>query len=73
MWLLSVRDAVWLWGAMFGALVLVVLTGLPTWAAAVLGAIAGGILASLLLGGAAARADDWLSTPQTGRIGRRRR
>lgn len=73
MWLLTVRDAVWLWGAMFGALVLIVLTGLPTLVAAALGAIAGGVLASLVLGGVAARADEFLSTPQTGRIGRRRR
>ena len=66
---MDVRTALWLYGAILGAVLLAALTGLPTWVALLLGAVAGGGVATALLGSLADRADAWLKTPKGPRRG----
>lgn len=72
MWLMDVRTALWLYGAIIGAVLLAALTGIATWVALLLGALAGGVIATAVLGSAADRADAWMRTPK-GPMRRRRR
>ena len=71
MWLMDVRTALWLYGALAGAVLVAVITDLPTWLALLLGALAGGAFFTALLGSAADRADEWLKTPKGPRRPRR--
>jgi hypothetical protein len=69
----SVPTAVSLAGAFIGAVLALKLTGLSPVPAALLGAVAGWLLASLFLGGAAERLDRRLHRMGTGGVFRRRR